>query len=98
MASDASTSSILVQVLESTAYRIAEHGTWSESAVLEALADAARDRCPVGAAALVDWEAPEVTRLRAYSIVHGILLREPADVGRHETAAQVVEPQTSIAV
>jgi hypothetical protein len=48
--------------------------------ILEALAAAARTLCPGAAAALVDWEGPEIARLRAFGIVHGALLRDLVSV------------------
>lgn len=65
----------LEHVLESTAHKIALHGTQSESVILEELAVAAQASCPGAAAALVDWNGPEIARLRAFGIVHGALLR-----------------------
>lgn len=62
--------------LDTIAERIAEFGTRSERAALEALAAAARPLCPGAAAALADWEGSEVARLRAFGIVHGALLHD----------------------
>lgn len=64
----------LEDTLASTAEKIVVHGTRSERIVLEAAAAAARSLCPGAAAALTDWNAPEITRLRAFGIVHGALL------------------------
>ena len=72
-----------------TAHRIVGRGTRSESVVLEALAAAAGTLCPAAARALVDWEAPEIVRVRAFGIVHGALLRELASLDRQ--AAPSVE-------
>lgn len=70
----------LEQILEGTAHKIALHGTRSESTLLEALAVAASVSCPGAAEALVDWNGPEIARLRAFGIVHGVLLRRGASV------------------
>ena len=68
----------LDQILETTAQKIALHGTRSESTILWELAVAAAATCPGAAAALVDWNGPEIARLRAFGIVHGALLRRGA--------------------
>lgn len=65
----------LEHVLESTAHKIALHGTQGESVIIEELAVAAHASCPGAAAALDDWNGPEIARLRAFGIVHGLLLR-----------------------
>lgn len=66
----------LSTTLDRVADDIAERGTATELWVLDALAAAARDLCPGAAAALADWEGSEVARLRAFGIVHGVLLRD----------------------
>jgi hypothetical protein len=66
----------LHEVLDCTAHRIADHGTRSESGILEALAALAGTLCPSAAEALVDWEGPEIVRLRAFGVVHRALVRE----------------------
>lgn len=68
----------LRDTLASTAERIASHGTHSERSVLEDVAIAARSMCPGASAALVDWNGSEIMRLRAFSVVHRVLLREIA--------------------
>ena len=78
----------LYQVLDRIAHRIVCEGTHSESVVLDALAFAARTLCPGAAEALVDWDGPEVVRLRAFGIVHGALLRELSSV-QHEVLAML---------
>jgi hypothetical protein len=80
MAAHTHTTTDLHELLDATAHRIASRGTHGESVVLEALAAAARTLCPGAAAALVDWEGPEVARLRAFGIVHGALLRDLVSV------------------
>lgn len=61
-------------VLRRTAERVAEEGTHSEALTLEAMASAARSRRPGAAAALVDWGGAEIARLRAFGLVHGVLV------------------------
>lgn len=78
---NATTFSDLEQILESTAHRIAAHGTQSEATMLETLACTGRTLCPGAAEALVDWNGSEITRLRAFGIVHGALLRQVDSAG-----------------
>lgn len=66
----------LNELLNRTANHIVADGTQFESLALEAMASAARDLNPGAAAALVDWNGSEIARLRAFGIVHGVLLRE----------------------
>jgi len=97
MATDRSTTMELQHVLDRTAHRIASRGTQSESTILEALSAAARTLCPGAAEALVDWDGPEIARLRAFGIVHGALLRELSSV-QHQVLARLHEaPATSLA-
>ncbi len=65
----------LDSILRRIAERIVENGTPSEARALQALAAASRDVCPGAAAALVDWSGSEIARLRAFGIVHGVVLR-----------------------
>ena len=55
--------------LDRIAYAIVERGTTSERATLETLAAHVASISPGAAAALVDWTAPEIVRLRAFGIV-----------------------------
>ena len=64
----------LAQVLDEAAHRIAELGTGSERRLLEAMAEVAADSAPGAAAALVDQEGSETSRLRAFGLVHAHLL------------------------
>lgn len=74
----------LSNILNRTADRIVTDGTAIESRTLEALAAATRDLCPGAAAALVDWNGSEIARLRAFGIVHGVVLGElPAGARTH---------------
>ncbi len=47
----------------------------TESRILEAMSAAAGEVCPGAAAALVDWSGSEIARLRAFGVVHGVVLR-----------------------
>lgn len=66
----------LTEILSRTADRIVVEGTHAEARTLHTMAAAARDLCPGAAAALVDWDGSEIARLRAFGIVHGVLLRD----------------------
>ena len=68
----------LDRLLEALAQRVAEGGTSAEQLTLTNVAEAARPHAPGAAAALVDWDATEVSRLRAFGIVHGVVLRRLA--------------------
>ena len=74
----------LIDTLDRTAHRIVDDGTRTASWTLQAMAAATQDVCPGAAAALVDWDGSEVARLRAFGIVHGVVLRDlPADAQHH---------------
>ncbi len=64
----------LESILGGIAERIAVYGTVTESRVLRAMSDVSGDACPGAAAALVDWTGSEIARLRAFGIVHGVVL------------------------
>ena len=64
----------LAHVLDEAAYRIAEWGTGSERRVMEAMAHIAAPTAPGAAAALVDWNGSEASRLRAFGLLHSHLL------------------------
>lgn len=66
----------LNELLNRTAGHIVADGTRTESLTLQAMASAAGNLNPGAAAALVDWDGSEIARLRAFGIVHGVLLRE----------------------
>ncbi len=66
----------LAQVLDEAAHRVAELGTGSERRLLEAMAEVAGESAPGAAAALVDPEGSEASRLRAFGLVHAHLLEE----------------------
>ena len=65
----------LAVLLDGLAERVAECGTESERFALHAMADVTRWLAPGAAGALVDWEGAEVLRLRAYGVLHGVVLR-----------------------
>ena len=60
----------VAQVLDEAAHRVAELGTGSERRLLEAMAEVAAESAPGAAAALVDPEGTEASRLRAFGVVH----------------------------
>jgi len=60
--------------LERIAVRIAEHGTATERLALHAVHDVVRWSAPGAAAALVDWDGSEAARLRAFGVLHGVVL------------------------
>jgi hypothetical protein len=64
----------LAQVLDEAAYHVAEQGTSSERRLLEAMSEVVAQSLPGAAAALVDREGTEVSRLRAFGLVHTHLL------------------------
>lgn len=63
-------------ILNRTAERIVESGTWTETETLCAMSAAAGHVSAGAAGALVDWEGSEPARLRAFGIVHGVILRD----------------------
>ena len=64
----------LAHVLDEAAHRIANWGTGSERRVMEAMADVAAPTAPGAAAALVDWDGSEASRLRAFGLLHSHLV------------------------
>lgn len=92
MDTNKSTTMELAEILDRTAHRIVEGGTRTRSRTLQAMAAATRDVRPGAAAALVDWHGSEVARLRAFGIVHGVVLRDlPADA-QQQLLRQLVGP------
>ena len=71
----------LARVLEAAAHHVAEKGTASERRLLEAMSEVTAQSAPGAAAALVDLDGTEVSRLRAFGIVHTHIL---AALGPHE--------------
>lgn len=89
----------LDEMLDRTADRIVAWGTQTEVRTLEAMASATRERCPGAAAALVDWDATEIFRLRAFGIVHGVVLRELTSRERLDLWIEVLgNPPLALAV
>ena len=80
----------LSDVLNRTAYRIVADGTRAESRTLQAMEVATRRLCPGAAAALVDWNGSEISRLRAFGIVHGVLLCEFPTNAQRQLLAHLV--------
>jgi hypothetical protein len=66
----------LESILDRVAERIVERGTRTEAPTLCAMSAATRHLSPGAAAALVDWDGSEPARLRAFGIVHGVVLRD----------------------
>ena len=64
----------LARELERVAEAIVADGTAAERTALRAVADAARWAAPGAAAALLDQDATEVFRLRAFGTLHGVVL------------------------
>jgi tRNA U55 pseudouridine synthase TruB len=60
----------VASVLSAAAYGVAERGTASERRLLEAMATVSAVTAAGAAAALVDWEGTEASRLRAFGLVH----------------------------
>ena len=67
---------MLEALLALVAERIAEHGTAAEARVLELVSAAVHRTNPGAAAALVDWNGAEIARLRAFGLVHGVVVTD----------------------
>ncbi len=80
----------LNEILNRTAEHIVDDGTRVESRALQAMASAAWDLSPGAAAALVDWNGSEIARLRAFGIVHGVLLRDLPANAQSELLTQLL--------
>jgi hypothetical protein len=91
-------SQTLEAILDRTAERIVECGTSSQPATLRAMAAATCHLCPGAAAALVDRDGSEVTRLRAFGIVHGVVLRSLGDLERSQLRAQLTPTPENVGV
>jgi hypothetical protein len=63
-------------LLDDVARRIAEFGTLAERRLLQAMSEVSVHRSPGAAEALVDWGATEISRLRAYGMVHAVVIEE----------------------
>ncbi len=66
----------LIEYMDTLAFTIAESGTLADRRTLEILAAAVGSKNQGAAAALVDWDGSEIARLRAFGIVHGIVVHE----------------------
>lgn len=82
--------------LSRTADRIVAHGTLVETLPLHLMASAAQDLNPGAAAALVDWDGSEIARLRAFGIVHGVLLRELPAAAKSELLTHLLGTPSAI--
>ena len=80
----------LETMLDRTAQRIVEDGTRAESATLRAMSEATGHLSPGAAAALVDWDGSEPARLRAFGIVHGVILRDLSARDRSRLLARLI--------
>lgn len=89
------TAAELNTILSLAAERIVEHGTLAERPLLHQLAAAAVPFTPGAAAALDDWDGPEVARLRAFGMVHGVLLRALDAAAQARLVAQL-EPAPAL--
>ena len=94
MDTDKNTIADLMEILDRTAHRIVDDGTRTRSRTLEAMAAATRDLCPGAAAALVDWGGSEIARLRAFGIVHGVVLRDLLANTQHQLLRELVRAAT----
>ena len=72
-----------------TADRIVAEGTQRDRRTLQLMASAVQPFAPGAAAALNDWDGSEVARLRAFGIVHGVLLRQLTADAQAELLAQL---------
>lgn len=86
----------LNELLNRTADHIVADGTQTESLTLQAMASAAGNRNPGAAAALVDWDGSEIARLRAFGIVHGVLLRELPDDAQAQLLTHLLGPSSAL--
>ncbi len=79
-----------------TADRIVAEGTQTERWTLQLMASAAEPFAPGAAAALSDWDGSEIARLRAFGVVHGVLVRELAASAQAELLAQLKPSSTLV--
>jgi len=64
----------LARVLDQAAHRVAESGASAERRLLEAMSEVVEQSAPGVAAALMDPDGTEISRLRAFGLVHTHLL------------------------
>jgi hypothetical protein len=67
-------------LLDDAADRIADSGTPAERRLLQAMSEVSVHRSPGAAEALVDWGATEISRLRAFGMVHAVVIEELGSV------------------
>ena len=63
-------------LLDDVALRITASGTRTERRALHAMADVSSSVAPGAATALVDWGGTEISRLRAFGVLHWLLVEE----------------------
>ena len=66
----------VAQILEAAAHRVSELGMTSEHTLLQALSIVTAPTAPGAAAALVDDTGTEISRLRAFGLVHAHVIEE----------------------
>jgi hypothetical protein len=66
----------VARILDAAAHRVSEFGTASEPGLFQALAVVASPMAPGAAAALVDESGTEISRLRAFGLVHALVVEE----------------------
>lgn len=81
----------LSDILHSTAFSVVENGTRAELPVLDAMAAAVAASSPGAAAALIDWDSSEVSRLRAFGVVHGLILYDIPECDRAELLTALLD-------
>jgi len=89
----------LESILERIAELIVGRGTRTEMATLCAMSAATGHLSPGAAAALVDWDGSEAARLRAFGVVHGVVLRDLDAQDRSRLLARLTgtaRPVTSV--
>ena len=66
----------VAQILDAAAHQVSAFGTASEPGLRQALAVVAAPMAPGAAAALVDDAGTEISRLRAFGVVHALVVEE----------------------
>jgi len=85
----------VARLLDGVADRVLERGTGSERPALQAMADAVRVVAPGAADALVDWDGSEAMRVRAFSVLHGVVLHVLGSEDRAWLLEQLETPGSS---
>jgi hypothetical protein len=85
----------VASLLDAAAYRVDEHGTPAERRLLGAVAKVSEATAPGAAAALVDWSGTEVSRLRAFGLLHAHVVRV---LGGREHASLLAMLEDDVAV